>query len=124
MTLLSINGTDYTKNITVPSWSVNDNEIATTWTDGNSVTHRDVVRTRVSGQCNFKDRRGGADYTALLADLAAVRTANNAYTISVYCDNTKQTQSIEAFVTWAPSMTRVAGGAVYADAFTLTIEER
>ena len=46
MTLLTINGHDYTKNITVPSWAVSKLEVATTWTDGNSVTHRDVIRHR------------------------------------------------------------------------------
>ena len=124
MTLLTINGHDYTKNITVPSWAVSNLEVATTWTDGNSVTHRDVIRHRVTGQFTFKDRNGGADYTAFLADLAAVRTNTNAYTITVYCNNTEASETIDAFLTWTPNQTRVAGGPVVMDAFIVNIEER
>lgn len=124
MTLLSINGTDYTKNIVSPTWAISANEVVTNWTDASNVIHRDVLRTRCAGQFQFKDRNGGADYSALLADLAAARTANNAYTISVYCTNTKETKTIEAFLTWTPPMARIAGGPVLTDAFAVTLEER
>lgn len=124
MTLLTINGHDYTKNITVPSWAVSSIEVATNWTDGNNITHRDVLRRRVTGQFTFKDRRGGIDYAAFLADLANVRTANNAYIITVFCNNVMEAQTIEAFLTWTPNQTRVAGGPVVMDAFIVNIEER
>lgn len=124
MTLLTINGNDYTANIVVPTWSISAVEVATTWTDGNNITHRDVVRERVTGQFTFKDRRGGLDYTAFLADLANVRTATNAYTITVWCDNLEEYRTVDAFLTWAPNMTRKGGGPVNVDAFVVKVEER
>ena len=124
MTLLTINGHDYTKNITVPSWAVSKLEVATTWTDGNYVTHRDVIRTRVTGQFTFKDRNGGSDYTAFLSDLAAVKQNTNAYTITVYCNNTETSETINAFLTWTPNSTRTGGGPIVMDAFIVNIEER
>lgn len=125
MTLLSINGHDYTGNIVVPSWAVTDTEISTTWTDSLGTTHRDVLRTKVTGRFNFRGRgTTDAEYNAFIADLAAVRTAANAYTVTVFCDNTKQTKTVEAYITYAPAMTRVAGGPVYVDTFAVTLEER
>lgn len=125
MTLLSINGHDYTANIVVPTWAVSDTEVTRTWTDALGTTHRDVLRTKVSGRFNFKGRgTNDAAFNAFIADLAAVRTAANAYTITVYCDNTGQTKTIDAYVTYAPAMTRLGGGPVYVDAFSVTLEER
>ena len=94
--------------------------------DGRQQHHaqRCCSHARFRARSIFKDRRGGLDYAALLSDLAAVRTANNAYAITVYCDNTQVTKAVEAFLTWSPAMNRIAGGAVLTDAFTITIEER
>lgn len=125
MTLLTINSIDFTKNITVPSWSVSDEEIFQTWTDGNGTTHKEVTRTKVSGKFTFKSRgTTDADYISFLAALAAVKTAANAYTISVYCDNTRTTKTIDAFVEFAPAMTRKGGGSTFTDSFSVEIEER
>lgn len=124
MTLLSVNGHDYTKNIVVPSWSVSDTEVFKTWTDALGTSHRDVLRTKVIGQFNFKSRgTDDADFASFIDDLAAVRTAANAYTITVYMDNTATTKTIDAYVTFTPAMTRVGGGPVYVDAFAVRIEE-
>lgn len=127
MTLLSINGVDFTKNIVVPSWAINSTEIATAWTDGNGIFHRDVTRTRVTGTFSFKDRSRNQsdDYAAFRAALDAVATANNAYTLTVWINNEEQARTIESYLTYTPSMTRSkSGGPIYPDAFQIRLEER
>lgn len=47
--LFSINGIDFTRHITAPSYEVNEESVCNEWTDANKVDHRDVIRTRVSG---------------------------------------------------------------------------
>lgn len=49
MQLFVINGEDFTQYIEVPSYRVNETEIADEWVDGNRVTHRHIVRTQVKG---------------------------------------------------------------------------
>lgn len=47
--LFSINGIDFTRHITAPSYEVNEESVYNEWTDANKDTHRDVIRNRVSG---------------------------------------------------------------------------
>lgn len=125
MILLKINEKDYTPFITVPSWSVNVEEMKREWVDGNGVTHRDIIRTKVKGKFTFSNRgQHSRDFDALLIDLSAVKTVRNSYVITVYCDNTREYKTIEAFVSYAPAMTRKGGGEVFTDAFSVSIEER
>lgn len=125
MILLKINDKDYTPFITVPSWSVNVDEVRRDWVDGNGVTHRDIIRTKVTGSFKFSNRgQTNRDFDAFLIDLAAVKTVRNSYILTVYCDNTRQYKTIEAFVTYTPAMTRKGGGEVFTDAFSVKIEER
>lgn len=49
MQLLVINENDFTRFIEVPSYRVNETEVADEWVDGNRVTHRHIVRTQVKG---------------------------------------------------------------------------
>lgn len=123
MTLLTINGKDYTSHILVPSWNVCTEPIFTEWIDGNGTYHRDVTRKRVVGTFDFLFLRP-EDYTTFLEDLEAVKTLNNSYEISVYIDNEEITKAVDAFVSFTVNMNRVAGGSVDADRFTVTIEER
>lgn len=123
MTLLTINNRDYTPHILVPSWNVCTEEIFTEWIDGFGTYHRDVTRKRVTGSWDFLFTRP-ADFSTFLDDLEAVRTANNSYTVSAYIDNEEITETLDAFLTFDVNMTRIAGGSVDPDRFTVTLEER
>lgn len=125
MILLKINDHDYTPYIVSPSWQVNAEEMTQMWTDGNLVSHKDVIRTRVKGSFNFANRGATSrDFAAFIQDLDEVKTTRNAYMLEVYCNNLQTYKTIEAFVTYEPAMVRNGGGPVYIEAFTVNIEER
>lgn len=54
MQLLIINNVDFTRFIEVPSYRVNEMEIADEWVDGNRVTHKHTIRTQVKGLFTLK----------------------------------------------------------------------
>ena len=52
--LFSINNTDFTPFITVPSYKVNELDISEDWTDGNKRKHTYIVRTQIKGSFTLK----------------------------------------------------------------------
>ena len=52
--LVTIDGTDFTQFIEVPSYRVNEVDVFDEWVDGNRVTHRHIVRTQGKGSFVFK----------------------------------------------------------------------
>lgn len=95
--LFKIGETDLTKYENKEKHNVNQDKMFTSWTDGNWVEHREVVRTRISGSVVLSFPRA-ADYAAFLALLSSEIDPNGYYTISVWCSNTNSTETIEAFL--------------------------
>lgn len=95
--LFTIGSTDLTKYEDKDSHAVNRADVYTSWTDGNWNDHRVIARTRVSGSVvlNFKT---DAEYSAFITLLTSARNANGYYPITVWCSNTKTTESINAFL--------------------------
>ena len=95
--LFKINTTDLTPWEKTSEHDVNKAEVWEEWTDGNFITHRNVTRTRVSGNVVLNFSRL-TDYTSFLSLLSSERNANGYYPISVYCSNTDTLETVNAFL--------------------------
>lgn len=92
-----ISSTDLTAFEDIQNHDVNRDDVYDTWTDGNWVDHRVIVRTRISGtvKLGFKKATDFADFMTLLG---TAKDAEGFYPISVYCNNTGTTETINAFL--------------------------
>lgn len=92
-----ISSTDLTPKVNIQEFKVNSSDVYETWTDGNFITHREIVRTRISGtfDIGFDDR---TDLNSFLTLLSNNRNANGYYPIQIYVNNLNTTESINAFV--------------------------
>ena len=95
--LFKINTTDLTKYEDTEKHSVNSSDVYNSWTDGNWTEHRAFARTQISGTVYLKFVRA-ADYASFLTILANERNADGYYPVSVYCNNTGSTETINAFL--------------------------
>lgn len=97
MTFLQIGSTNVTGWINPQTYQVNSEDVYSTWTDGNWVDHRVVVRQRVSGECEAGFSKA-ADFAAFRQLLDSERQADGYYTITCYVNNTGETVTIQAFL--------------------------
>lgn len=95
--LFKIGNTDLTPKEDKTKHSVNQESVYTEWTDGNWINHRVFVRTRISGSVSlsFPNGRGFSDFLTLLQ---TERDTNGYYPVSVYCSNTGQLETIDAYL--------------------------
>jgi len=95
--LFKISTTDLTQWEDTEQHKVNRDDVFTTWTDGNWVEHREIVRTRISGTVVLGFKRE-ADFTAFITLLSTAQNANGYYPITVWCSNTNTSETINAFL--------------------------
>ncbi len=122
MALLTVNSHDYTKYILSGSWKVNRQDIYKSWTDANGITHHNVYRTKIDGECTmrFYSRSAYADF---LNDMAAVKVSGY-YPITVYVNNVLGVATINAFVTrLEPAMAAQYAVTPEFEQFTFKFEE-
>ena len=92
-----IGATDLTPWEDVQNHDVNREDVYETWTDGNWVDHRVVVRTRVTGKVSLGFNKA-ADFAAFQALLSSARDAEGYYPITVYCANTGTLETVNAYL--------------------------
>lgn len=92
-----IANTDLTRFEDIQNHAVDREDIFETWTDGNWIDHRVIVRTRISGKVTlgFSD---AADFTAFVNLMQTAKTADGYYPVTVYCRNTGTTETFNAFL--------------------------
>ena len=124
MELLTINGTDYTNYITVPSYNVTQKMESTEWTDSNGTIHNDVYRRRVSGSFTMKffDKD---EYLAFHSVIQNSIQTDGSINIVAYVNNLNEKKSFRAFVKYddLPNVLPYIGATNY-DGFTVEIKER
>lgn len=92
-----ISTTDLTGWEDIQSHEVNLDDVYETWTDGNWVDHRVVARTRVTGKVKLGFSKS-AEYASFIALLTSARTAGGYYSVTVYCNNTGATSTVDAYL--------------------------
>lgn len=95
--LFKISTTDLTKWEDTEQHKVNRDDVFTTWTDGNWVEHREIVRTRISGTVVLGFKRE-TEFTAFMTLLTTARDVNGYYPVTVWCSNTNTSETIDAFL--------------------------
>lgn len=95
--LFKISTTDLTKWEYTEQHEVNRDDVYTTWTDGNWVEHREIVRTRITGTVVLGFKRE-TEFTAFMTLLTTARDVNGYYPITVWCSNTNTSETINAFL--------------------------
>lgn len=96
--LFAIGATDLTKYEDKEKHNVNQEKMYSSWTDGNWVEHREVVRTRISGTVELSFPRA-TDYATFLSLLSSSITADGYYPVKAWCSNTNTTETFNAFLT-------------------------
>lgn len=97
MIFFKIGSTDLTEFADIQNYLVNKADVYQDWTDGNWVDHREIVRTRISGTITLGFKKA-TDWSAFLALLTAQRNAAGYYPITLYVNNTGQTETVDAFL--------------------------
>lgn len=95
--LFKINTTDLTQWVDRENFNCNKTDVFQDWTDGNWVSHRDVVRTQITGSLNLRFPKE-ADFTAFKTLLSTARNANGYYPITIWCSTTQAEETINAFL--------------------------
>lgn len=92
-----ISSTDLTAYEDIQNHDVNREDIYDTWVDGNWITHRVIARTRISGTVKL-GFRSATDFSTFMTLLGSAKDAEGYYPISVYCNNTGTTETVNAFL--------------------------
>ena len=125
MQLFVVNNKDFTHHITVPSYKVNKNQTYEEWTDSNYVTHREITRTKVSG--NFKLLYDEiVELDEFFDTIEALKAASDDGSIeaTVYLNNLHTTETVHVFVSYSPSNEKPFFQRQKVSGFEVTIEER
>ena len=95
--LFSINSTDLTQWEQTDEHDVNRADVFEEWVDGNYITHRVVTRTRISGKVVLSFSKE-TEFSNFMSLMTTARNANGYYPITVWCNNTNTTETVNAFL--------------------------
>lgn len=95
--LFKIGTTDLTPWEKTEAHAVNREDVFETWTDGNWIDHRVIVRTRITGTVVLSFWKA-ADYAAFMTLLTTQRDAEGFYPVTVWCANTNTTETLNAYL--------------------------
>lgn len=117
---------DFTSNITVPSYKVNEVDISDDWEDGNKKKHKNIVRTQVKGNFTMKffDIPSFNHFFEVLnANKIATGDNSGAVLINAYVQNKNIVKSFYAFISADPADTLPLIGNTDYEGFDVSIEE-
>ena len=117
---------DFTSNITVPSYKVNNFDEGDEWVDGNKKKHKNVIRTRVKGNFTLKflDPQSFNNFFAILNENKVPSGDNaGAVLVSAYVQNENTVKSFYAFISADPADTLPLMADQNYEGFTVQIEE-
>lgn len=122
--LLMINGKDYSKNILVGTYEVNEQDVEIdSWQDANGHTHKRTFPKTI-GSCSMWFR-SKVDYWQFQKDLEAVRDRDKgSYRLTVARNNRESERESDFFVECLPTRNRNAANQDEFRDFEFSIEER
>lgn len=97
MVLFKVNNVDFTEYVIQKSYSVQEADVYTSWTDGNWITHRVISRQQISGSFNMTFTTE-AEYDAFKVAVDAAKTPSGYCPIQIFVNTTKTLETINAFV--------------------------
>ena len=126
MQMFIINGIDFTRFITVPSYKVNELDVFDEWEDGNRRKHKYIVRSQIKGSFTLKFTNID-DFNNFFATVNSNKVATGDYAgavlATVYMVNRNAVKSTYVFITADPADTLPLFASPSYDGFDVTIEE-
>ena len=123
MELFTLGYKDYTRNILLPTYTINLEPVSETWTDANGRLHSTTFRTKISGSFTMQFD-SLTDYYNFMQELQAVRSdEENYYTVSsLYITNRNYlATNVDMIINMTPVLNPKARGGI--EALTVTLEE-
>lgn len=123
MNMFIIAGHDYTNNLVVPDYKVNEEDVYEEWDDGNNITHRDVFRQRVSGSfvMFFASQIEFDDFFKVLNDN---KQKGGYVPASLYVTNKNELHSGNYYFSAKPANTKPLYGMKEYEGFVVDVSER
>lgn len=122
MQLFFLGEIDLSSFIINETYSVNIEDVYNAWTDGNGTNHRDIYRTRISGE--FKMKFYNPDrFIEFLEALSSLKTSGGYYPITCYVNNLGRMQEINVYMDFDNTIDRNRGELKDVESFSVKIEE-
>ena len=124
LTLLSIGETDLTEYIDIQNYEVNKVPVYEEWVDGNHITHRSLIRKKITGSFKVGFRKSD-DVAAFLALLSEnIQTGQYYEDALVYTNNDDTLNTADIFLEGTAAISRdLVNNRVWHE-YTITVEER
>jgi len=122
MTILNINGTDFSGNVEVGSYKVNTNDVFSSWTDANGANHRQITRQQISG--SFKmGFRSMEDYSEFINKAFTTRDSEGWVPCYLYVNNLNTSKSCKMYISFTPELGK-NGTRNFVKMFDVTVQEK
>lgn len=122
ITYLTINGNDLSSHMQYKDYECNQVVEYSAWQDCNYTEHRTIKRRRIEGKFDLVFFSTQTETLEWFNTLMESVEDDGRYTISVYVQNIKSLEEIEAYVEWETSEQFTVGSLV-GDIITLKIKE-
>lgn len=122
--VFKIGDKDYTNNVIMDTYDVNQIDIFTSWEDANGITHRDVYRRKIKGQFDMQISKL-SEYQGFINDIQTYSNSGN-FLSCVLAVNNLNTENVAAdcFIEYTPIRTMNNDYTKGYLSFTVKIEER
>ena len=109
MTILNINGTDYSSNVLVGTYKVNNRDVYESWTDGWGREHRRIIRQRVVGGWSMQFKSPD-EYDAFARHIRDSKTGAGYVPcyLAINNEGINEMKSAQLYITFEPSRGRLS----------------
>lgn len=124
MATIIINGIDFGSHVIAGTYSVQNDDIYASWTDGNGRNHRQLKRKKMQGSFDMIFRTMD-EYESFMAAIKASQEENlNSYVSATLTDNLSN-EDVESnyYFDYTPIRNRDADWRDYFEKFTVNVEE-
>lgn len=120
--VFKIGDNDYSKNVVMDSYNVNQYDVYKEWEDANGTIHRHVYRKKVKGTFTMQFD-SLQKYQAFLQDVSSNKDVNGFLTVLVMVNNTDTAALIKAFIDYTTIQGRHGNYTKIYNSFDVQIEE-
>lgn len=123
ITLININGIDYTSNVVIDSYAVNASKVYSEWTDANGTAHRQMIREKVTGEFKLAFAND-VDYSQFIDHIKSNEALTGYIPTYLFVNNRNEYRSCNLFFDFETSAIKAGSGDKYIIPFKVKITER
>lgn len=122
--IFKIGNRDFTSNVIPGTYAVNLVDVAYTWQDGLMVTHKSIIRRKLSGKFDMFFRTA-EEFHDFIATIEAATNSNNTVRVNLIANNDTNNAllSRHLFINYEAVRNKDAGGNDYFEQLTIGVEE-